>query len=529
MRGTWLGFVFFVALITLGFGTLLVGDLENLMGDRVQMTVLFPRVEGLRSGDDVRVDGVPYGKVGSIRLRDDGGVMATLLMQGPVTVHRDDGKIVVKAASVLGGTYVAITRGSQGAPYDLAQTVPGEVQPGLEQVGELVGENREDFRDIVKDIRDILRGVEEGQGTVGKLLKSDEIHNEAVATLKKVQDTADTLQEEVRKAGEQVARLAEKIEKGEGPVAALLSDRNLTEQLRSTLDNIEKASANIRTITEKIESGKGPLARLVSDEEMGDQLKRTMENIEETSESIRKIAGGLEEGEGTVGKLLQDDELYQEAKQTFDDLQSLVGRAARATVEVVGDSKAYFQSHSQISNVGIRISPDADKYFELGAAFLSYDTEGDITFERGVEEMENDTIIKFNAQVAYRIPWFLDRRITVRGGVIEGRAGGGIDFTWDNFLFIKHPIRLSFEGRDAYNDLEHDDIDENIDGPMLRFYAKTPLWTGKDHWAEMLLSFVHLYGGVSRVGEDPDYMAGIGVEFPDEDIRTLVSLIGLAR
>jgi len=77
--------------------------------------------------------------------------------------------------------------------------------------------------------------------------------------------------------------------------------------------------------------------------------------------------------------------------------------------------------------------------------------------------------------------------------------------------------------------VDREDLDERIDGPVLRLFVKTPLWTRKESWVELLLSTVRLYGGVNRIGEDPEFLVGLGLEWPDEDLRTLVSLIGLAR
>jgi len=56
-RGMWLGFLFFVALLLIGFSTLLIGNVR-LFKKSYEVEVHFDRVEGLRTGDDVRVEGV---------------------------------------------------------------------------------------------------------------------------------------------------------------------------------------------------------------------------------------------------------------------------------------------------------------------------------------------------------------------------------------------------------------------------------------------------------------------------------------
>src|SRR5205814_5574743 len=142
---------------------------------------------------------------------------------------------------------------------------------------------------------------------------------------------------------------------------------------------------------------------------------------------------------------------------------------------------------------------------------------------------ENEAIFKPEIQLAYRAPWLLDRHLTVRGGYLEGKPGGALDFSWEDWGLFSYPVRFTFEARDAYNSVSRERIDEQISGPLLRAYLRVPLWIRKETWLETLLSTIHLYAGVSRFPHDPEYLVGLAIEWPDEDIRTLVGLIGTAR
>jgi phospholipid/cholesterol/gamma-HCH transport system substrate-binding protein len=545
-RAMWLGFLFLTALIVLGFGTLIVSDLD-LFRKPVFLQVHFEKVQGLRSGDDVRVDGVLFGKVKELALHPQSGVTVTLRLNGPVVLF-SDGEILVESSSVLGGSFVSIKRGSRPPELTLDRLLPGKSLPGLEEVGKMVDENRENFRELVKHLREVAQALSTGKGSAGKLIQSPELHDQAAATLKKVEEAVgefkrvgekvneklssefiDGALSNVHHATENLRLTTDRIERGEGTLGALLNDRKMKDRLDRTLDNVEKTSENLKSVTDKVNRGEGTLGTLVNDKETAEKIRRTVDNIEKSSESIRGITGRLESGEGSVGKLLQDDELYEKAKQTLDDIDKVFAKAARAVVEVVGDSKLYDDSEAQISRLGIRISPSEDKYFQVGAAFLSLNKEGEILFKNLVEDNENGTEVKGEILLGYRIPWFLDRRLSVKVGLLEGKPGGGAELRWDDWLLVTHPVEFVFEMRDAYNDLDDEDIDENLDGPLLRFYAKMPVWTRRNNWFEVLLSTLRVYGGVSRIGEDPEGMVGIGLEWPDDDIRTLVSFIGLAR
>jgi hypothetical protein len=64
---------------------------------------------------------------------------------------------------------------------------------------------------------------------------------------------------------------------------------------------------------------------------------------------------------------------------------------------------------------------------------------------------------------------------------------------------------------------------------MIRAKVRVPLWLRRGNWFETLLSRIELTAGVSRIGNNGDFFAGLGMAWADEDIRTLISLIGVAR
>ncbi len=533
-RSMWVGFMFFVALVVLGFVTLLVQNI-SFIGEPVFLKVHFERVLGLRKGDDVRVDGVLMGKVEAISLRPDSGVLVSLKMNERVTLYQD-AEIEVGSTSVLGGNHVAIRRGSKAPPRELNDVLAGKMKPGLDEVGELASENRENIRGLIGNLKDLTQALKDGKGTVGKLLNSDELHKETVDTVKTLKEAITDVKGDVKKVSENLnaninkltTTLTEKVDKAEGPVGALLNDKKMTEKLNRVMDNIEETSKNLKEITEAVRKGDGALGKIVGDKTMGDKLSSTMNNVEKTSESLRKVTDKIASGEGTVGRLIQEDELYDQARKSLEDLDRTLGRAARALVEIKGEGLVHNDSGENIYRLGISISPSEDKFFYVGASVLSLNHEGDVSFEKQLTG-EDETIIKADLQVGYRIPWFLDRHLTIRAGLIDGKLGGAADLKWERWGLFTYPVEFSVEARDGYNSVEDEDLDEQIRGPMVRAQVRIPLWARRAGWFETLMSRVELTAGASRLGNDGDFFVGLGMRWADEDIRTIISLIGMAR
>lgn len=534
-RGLWLGFLFFVALVILGFTTLLVKNV-NLFGTSMSFRINFERAPGLRRGSDVRVDGITLGRVEDIRLHPldpsdqvREGVQVTVVLDKPIELY-SDAQILIETSSVLGGNIVAVQRGTKAPTLDLKQELFGKTRGGLEEVGDIATDNRENLKQLIQNLRDLSQALREGQGTVGKLLKSDELHKEAVDTIK-------SAREEIKKVGDSVNenmtkltnKVTEKLDKAEGPAGALLNDKKLTEKLDRIVANVEETTKNLKEITDSVKKGDGALGKMVNDKDMGDKLKSTIDNVERASESIKNIGTKLESGEGSVGHLLQDDDLYESARRTLDDVDRFFARASRATTEIVTDYAYFPTSKESILHLGVRVSPDEDKYLYLGAAAMSLNKTGPILFKAQINHDENDTVFKGEVQVAYRAPWLLDRHLTVRAGLLEGKPGGAADFAWEDWGCFSYPLRVTFEGREAYSSIERDGIDERIAGAMMRLYARLPLWVRKDTWYESLLSILKVDVGVNRFTKNQELYAGISLDWPDEDVRTLVGFAGVAR
>ncbi len=528
-RGGWLGFVFFVALVILGFGTLLVKNWRPF-AHPMKLAIHFERAQGLKPGSDVRVDGILFGRVVSVDLHPVSGVRVIVNVDEPIVLYQDS-EILIESSSVLGGNIVSIRRGSRGSTKVLTEELPGKSQPGLEVVGELVDENRENLKQLIANLKDVSETIKNGQGTISKLLKSDELHKELVTTITEART-------EIKKVGDNVTKnlseltnkITDKLDHAQGPIGVALNDKKMAEKLDRIVSNVEDTSRNLKEITDSVKKGEGALGKMVNDKEMGDKLKSTIDNVEKASESIRNIGGKLETGEGSVGRLLQDDELYEQARRTLDDLDRFFSRASRAVLEVATDYEKFPDTKMSLAHLGIRIGPDEDKFIYAGAAIMSLDKTGtSIAFKKQISKDENEAFFKADFYVGYRARWMLDQHLTVRGGLLEGKPGGALDFTWDDWGLFTYPVKFTVMARDAYNSVSREDIDEGISGPLVRASVTFPLWIRRETWYETLLSRIQFVGGFDRIGKDPGYFLGISLDWPDEDIRTIIGLIGTAR
>jgi len=265
------------------------------------------------------------------------------------------------------------------------------------------------------------------------------------------------------------------------------------------------------SIVNKISKGEGSVGKLVNDDAL-------YNNLRDTSESLKKISKQIEDGKGFLGKVIYDEKLSTQLSQAGDAASKVLEPVIQTKV-FVGVSTRYFaESKVNFSDIYIKIAPNEWRYFRIGASFLSLNHSGIISFENKMEKRKDQLFIKPDIQIAYIFP-LNNHRFTFRPGIMEGKAGAGIDWFMPTTSTGIMPLTITIEGRDAYSSVDDEKIDENLKGGLFRAYATIKL-----------SNYFDLYLGANRLFDDePEFMGGINFSYADDAIKSIFTFIGLAR
>ncbi|NUN49156.1 MAG: MCE family protein [Candidatus Brocadiae bacterium] len=543
------GMLFFVALVILGAATVSVGNLDFLQ-KTWDLQVHFVNVGGLKTGDPVRVSGLDMGRVKALELRPD-GVLVTLRMTTDIDLKEDYG-FEVMMSTLVGGRHIAVEQGTPGRKsVDKSVVLRGRA-PGsaVDEIADLVRENRDSVRDFVANLKEISESLKRGDGTLGRLLKDEGLYDEARAALgeiragvaevkkagaviedvKKQLDSGEgtlvkllksnEMYDDLKATTEKLRLVVEKAEKGEGTIGRLLNDERLYDDARATVEQLREAVASVQRMVDKVESGEGTVGKLLNDAELARKLEETVAEVRDLAGSMRSIAGKVDRGEGAIGKLVNETALYDSAKETVDkansaleSLDKTLGKVARVKTYVTFGSRYYAGTGVPAPTASIRIYPSQDRYFEVGgvAWIASRDTDH-WTFPEKVEDDRGETFLQPTALLGWT---FMDNRLDLAGGLLEGKFGGraGYRFT---IPWLEHDVSLYGEVRGSWDD--EDELDEDAGKIMARVYIDTKIW----RW-------FHVHAGVSRIGEEPEFFGGLTFRYEDEDIRTFIGLLGLSN
>ena len=351
--------IFMVAVIALlGYFTIIISGVDVMFGrKRATATIAFKDVGGLKERDNVVYRGMKVGTVDRIILGQ-----SNILVEASVdddVVLRKSCRVSVSALSLLGGNYLLLEEGT-GEPQPLTTTVfHGE--PPVDWMRDLgtIARNLSDltsdgnvrsivtnFEATAANLNTIVSRVQRGEGTVGKLLSSDEtVYNDISNTVASA-----------KTAAADISAIASRVERGDGTLGKLLSTndvihadlRDALVSARTALDAVKSAATNINAIAARLERGEGTMGKLLSsDDAVYADLKASLANI-------RKVTDDLKAGEGLAGRLVYDKKLGADASELLDNLNGVSSRLAKGSGtlgKLMTDQELYNELNALIKDV----------------------------------------------------------------------------------------------------------------------------------------------------------------------------------
>jgi phospholipid/cholesterol/gamma-HCH transport system substrate-binding protein len=315
------GLFVLVALFIIAAGIFYVTG-AGFLGPKYRLRTYLPEVAGVSNGAPVRLDGVDIGNVESIKLvpRTPGHIPEKnrnieIVMRLDKRFQNDilsDSTASLVTEGLLGNRYVNVTRGFTGVPLKENQEVQGTEEKAIKEVVESSADVLLNLKALSQDVRDLVAGVQEGRGSLGKLLTDDQTYNHLNSILAK---------------GDQ---MVSNVQRGQGTIGKLVASDEMYGKVSTTLDNVNGIVTDVRT-------GKGTLGKLLYDPTLYDEAKKAVENGGSLIEDVRS-------GKGSLGKLTTDDELYNKLRDTSNNLASATARLNDNTTtagKLFSDPKLY--------------------------------------------------------------------------------------------------------------------------------------------------------------------------------------------
>ncbi|MFL5500116.1 MAG: MlaD family protein [Gemmatimonadaceae bacterium] len=310
------GALILVALIILGFAALKLGQAGNLFGKRYQLVSFVGNASGLRIGGPVTVAGQLAGSIKDIQfLPPDADTTRNLKLIVEVNYDlrdqvRQDSRAKIKTLGLLGDKVYDI---SVGTPRhrtlvngDTLVVVPAlDYEAVVVQAGDAINQ----VVDLTRDLKKVVTGVSRGEGTLGQLVTNRQLYDQLNSTLTGT------------------SRLMARLENPRGTIGRLLDDPSLYNSLNRTV-----ASAD--TVISQINRSNGTVGKLLRDDTLYVHLVSVVARAD-------SLVGSMSNGQGTMQKLFTDQQLYDQLVKTVTELNNVL-------VDVRRDPRRYTKDMIQV-------------------------------------------------------------------------------------------------------------------------------------------------------------------------------------
>ncbi len=297
------GLFVLVGLLVLAVGIFYVTG-SGAFGPKYRIKTFLPEVSGLATGAPVRLDGVEIGNVDQIKIvpREAGKppdrmksieVDMRLDKRFQVDVLTDSAASLV-TEGLLGNRYVNIQRGYTGVPLKEGQTVPGTEEKAIKEVVERSADVLANLKTLSDQVKDLISGVQEGKGTLGKLITDDQAYKHLNSILVKSD------------------QIVGNVQAGQGTIGKLLMTDDTSAKVDQAIDQVNTILADLR-------AQKGTMGKLLYDPTLYDEAKKAMDNG-------NGMIGDIRAGKGTLGKLATDDTLYNKMRDTSSNLATATSK-----------------------------------------------------------------------------------------------------------------------------------------------------------------------------------------------------------
>lgn len=325
------GILAIVSMVIIALLIFLITGNQNPFASKTSVYTYMNDAAALGEGAPVNLNGIPIGKVKKIALsgsRDPRRIIRIDMEIGAdkLTSIPSDSIASISAANVLGTKFINIKMGKSTTSVRPGQEIQSLNTAEFEDVVQQGYAVLTSLQGIVDKLGGIVDTIQNGKGSIGKLLVDETLYNHILGIVDSVQKLANVLNtdkgtlgkliydpemyNQVKGSLNRVDSLLQDLQAGQGTMGKLLKDPALYSETQKTI-------ADIHTVINDLNAGKGTAGKLLKSDELHHQLLVTMGKLDTVVDKINA-------GQGTIGQLLVNAQLYDNLNGSTRELHELL-------------------------------------------------------------------------------------------------------------------------------------------------------------------------------------------------------------
>ncbi len=496
-------------------------------GDGYELHAYLNDATGLAEQSRVMMAGIAVGEVKTIRLdgnrarivlrmQDDVELFEGIRSTGPsgAAVWLDGAALSKKQASLLGDYYIEVSPGLRGERLGNGDEIHNVVTP--------VGPATlfEQMSALATNLQGISRDVQQVSSNLAAVFGDPETADRLQQIIGDMQNMVATLENVTATNQDALTNIVGNVEAISGEMRQFTG--SATRNVDGILADVQGMTTELRYImgrsSEDVAQGIGTLTGTLS------SLQLALDTLNYSLANVQEITDRVADGEGTIGRLVNDDTLATEAERVLSGTGDLIEGINRVQTWVELRSEYGLNEHAFKSYVTLSLRPNPDKFYTLE---LVDDPRGDtettqiVTISSDPDEppsqFQEQSItrqrFKFSVLIGQRWPILDEGRLYIGGrfGIMESSGGIGANiWAFQDNLELRVDLFDFGASRRA----------------RLRTYAV--LRGGLIFNDSSVLSNVFLHAGFDDLlNPGPrDVFLGGGIQFNDQDIRSLIGTVG---
>ncbi len=268
LEGARLGIFIFFGTVLLVLSIFLLGNKEKLFSTTIEIKAYFKQIEGLKPGAPVRLSGYDVGSVQRISLESGSDARVEVVMNIDVTLKkfiRIDSQAAIETEGLVGKKIITITPGSHDKPeIENGVAIPSKNPINVTAIIEETQSIMSNIKSLSKEFSEVFVKINNGEGSIGKLVNSDDLYNSTVDLTKSADKSLNVITKRLDEISEIIVATSGGIKKVIGQVDTTIID--------------------VRNLLNNIFNGEGVVGKLIGDKKMADSIVTVISNLTKTSE-----------------------------------------------------------------------------------------------------------------------------------------------------------------------------------------------------------------------------------------------------
>jgi phospholipid/cholesterol/gamma-HCH transport system substrate-binding protein len=291
-----LGFLLLVALLYA------LGANQNLFGKNYPLQVYFKNVSGLRSGNNVRYNGIDVGTVRQITIQSDTAVLVRLNVDEKIARFMKKNDLAsIGTDGLMGNKLVLIEPGPPGgAPVERNDLLPSREALDMDEVMRTLDITNRNVAAMSEDLKNTVQRISQSTA-LWEILEDEALPAHIRATLANVRQASARADKLVADLSTIVAEVAG----AEDGMIAMLKDtliphdiRAATAEVRALTGRFQEIGSTteqaIQSLAQDLQAGDGPFHAALRDSTLTGSLHRSLLSIEEGTHSFNQSMEALQ-------------------------------------------------------------------------------------------------------------------------------------------------------------------------------------------------------------------------------------------